>query len=129
MMATRRQTEQCVDEPLSFKTRALNNSTNSEKKSDQNGESRIRTHALSSTERGIRSLDNTAATGVLKCSDLFKDQRAKLLEALDSGTSASSVDAVPAHWPEEQMTMSLKMQVIEAARHLAFPGRQSRAFQ
>ena len=110
------------------------NSLNSQGASRQteqgiSGEGRIRTHALSSTERGIRSFDNTAATGVLKRSDLFKDQRAKSLVSIVSGTSASSVDAVPAHWPEEQMTMSLKMQVIEAARQLAFPGRQSRAFQ
>ena len=34
----------------------------------------------------------------------------------------------PSHWPEEQMSMSLKVQVIEAARQLAFPGRKSRGY-
>lgn len=34
----------------------------------------------------------------------------------------------PDHWPQEQMSRSLKVQVIEAARQMAFPGRKSRGY-
>ena len=67
----------------------------------------------------------TANTSVLKRSSLYLHRKAEPVDALVSGTSEAP--RVPSHWPEDGMTTSLKVQVIEAARQLAFPGRK-RAF-
>ena len=81
------------------------------------------------------SSKSTTNTAVLKRSDLYKSSQTKQLDAPDSGTSGtahtpqtcvSTSYAVPSHWPEEDMTTSFKVQVIEAARQLAFPGRRGR---
>lgn len=83
------------------------------------------------------SSKSTANTAVLKRSDLYKSSQTKQVDPLVSGfngttrrpqTCMSVSAAVPSHWPEESMTTSLKVQVIEAARQLAFPGRRRQAF-
>ena len=69
---------------------------------------------------------STANTGLLKRSDLYKNSQIKPVDTLVSGTSCPA--AVPNHWPVDDMTASRKVQLIEAARQLAFPGRRSRAY-
>ena len=86
----------------------------------------IRTHGSSIEEGGIGTLNNAATTGISKRSDLNKPQMAELVDALVSGTSAAP--KLPSHWPAENMSLSLKVQVIEAARQLAFPGRRAASY-
>ena len=116
--------------PLAFKTRAINHSTTESQTSKQQDikkrESRIRTRGASIEEGGIGTLNDVATTGISKRSDLYKHQVAELVDALVSGTSAAP--KVPSHWPDEDMSLSLKVQVIEAARQLAFPGRRAASY-
>ena len=116
--------------PLAFKTRAIYHSTTESQTSRQQGtknrEGGIRTHGSSIEEGGIGTLNDIATTGISKRSDLYKHQVAELVDALVSGTSAAP--KVPSHWPDEDMSLSLKVQVIEAARQLAFPGRRAASY-
>lgn len=86
----------------------------------------IRTHGPSITETGLGTFKDIATTGMLRRSDLYKNSQIKPVDALVSGTSCPA--AVPNHWPVDDMTASRKVQLIEAARQLAFPGRRSRAY-
>ena len=95
----------------------------------------IRTLSSTKTEAEPRTLRSIAATGISRRSDLYKSSQTEQLDPLVSGsnctthrpqTSVSLSAVVPSHWPEEDMTTSLKVQVIEAARQLAFPGRHGR---
>ena len=131
-----------LDPTLAFKTRAINHSTTESQTSKQqdikNREGGIRTHGSSINEGGIRSLSSSvkeggigtlndiATTGISRRSDLYKPQMAELVDALVSGTSGAL--KLPSHWPEENMSLSLKVQVIEAARQLAFPGRRAASY-
>jgi hypothetical protein len=40
----------------------------------------------------------------------------------------ATTTAVPSHWPHDDMSLSRKLQVIEAAKQLAFPNRASQAY-
>ena len=95
----------------------------------------IRTLSSTKTEAEPRTLRSVAATGMSRRSDLYKHQMAEPVDELVSGTNGTTQTSkacvslsavVPSHWPEEDMTTSLKVQVIEAARQLAFPGRRGR---
>ena len=117
--------------PLAFKTRAINHSTTESQTSRQQDikkrEGGIRTHASSIKEGGIRSFDNAATTGMSRRSDLYKHQVAEPVVPIVTGTIAAP--KLPSHWPEENMSLSLKVQVIEAARQLAFPGRRAASYR
>lgn len=87
-------------------------------------------------ERGIRSIGTAAKAVDQKRCDLFSepalafktrarnDQTTSSLEPETNGTTT----AVPSHWPVDDMSLSRKLQVIEAAKQLAFPNRASQAY-
>ena len=115
-----RQTEQ------SHQVAATIESQTSEQESSNNRVGGIRTHGPSITETGLGTFKDIAATGMSRRSDLYRNSQIKPVDALVSGTTGSS--AVPSHWPVDDITASRKVQLIEAARQLAFPGRRSRAY-
>lgn len=109
---------------------------------ESNGEGGIRTHGVGSTEQGIRSIgEATKAVDQKRC-DLFLEPALAFKTRAKNDRTTSSVDtslvpetratnglvSVPSHWPEDQMSLSLKVQLIEAARQMAFPAQSARSY-
>jgi hypothetical protein len=108
--------------PLAFKTRAINNTTTTQKTSDDSGEGRIRTDGLSNQEGGIRTLEASATTKRPSRRSLYAAR------ALEPETSATNASPIPSHWPDTSgFSEGLLRVCIENARNLAFPGHRNRA--
>ena len=105
-----------------FKTSGINNTTTTQKTSDDSGEGRIRTDGLCNQEGGIRTLEAPATTK--------RPSRRSLYAAspLVPETNATNSSVVPAHWPDTSgVSEGLLRVCIENARNLAFPGHRNRA--
>ena len=90
---------------LAFKTRAINNSTTTQKTSDDSGEGRIRTSSSADGTRGTKRSSLYAASPLVP----------------ESG--ASKAAPVRADWPDTTgISEGLLRVCIENARNLAFPG-------
>ena len=109
---------------------------------ESNGEGGIRTHGVASEEQGVKTLEKPVTPVIVNRSDLYKETELVFKTSTKNDRTTCSLDAplvpetsatnglvsVPSHWPEDQMSMSLKVQLIEAARQMAFPGRSARAY-
>ena len=93
-----------------FKTRAINNTTTTQKTSDDSGEGWIRTLGAPETTK--------------------RPSRRSLYAAspLEPETNATNSSVVPAHWPDTSgVSEGLLRVCIENARNLAFPGHRNHA--
>ena len=96
----------------------------------------IRTLCAGSTDRGIRSIGTATKAADQKRCDLFLEPALAFKTRAEDGQTTSSLEpetngtttAVPSHWPVDDMSLSRKLQVIEAAKQLAFPNRASQAY-
>lgn len=103
--------------------------------SESNGEGGIRTHGVASEEQGGKTLEKPMTPMIVSRNDLYSEPALAFKTRAKNDRTTSSLDAplvpetsatntaVPSHWPEDQMSLSLKIQLIEAARQMAFPGR------
>lgn len=105
--------------------------------SNENRGGGIRTHGAASEEQGVKTLEKPVTPMIVNRSALYKETELVFKTRSKNNSTTPFLDtslvpetratnglvSVPSHWPEDQMSMSLKVQLIEAARQMAFPSR------